>query len=296
LKGSLIFNFKINSMKQICILFFIVCCCFFESNAQCTPNSIYQDSTYNIWPDTVTNLPVAYQGINYSAVLDIKTPATLLEATGGDSSILFLDTTVLGIQVSEFLGGWPVDSMELISLSGLPSGLNYGCNIPSCVLPGNILTCAYVNGLTNDNIGVYPISIIVNVYTHGTLDLGFIQYPYATDLYSALGNYEEIPGYKVVVSDATYIDLVHESKFSLMQNYPNPTSSSTKIIYNCSESQEVVFEVVDVFGNLVENRKFLSDKGLNSFVFEKNLSPGVYTYSITNNHERLSKNMIILDK
>ena len=27
--------------------------------AQCTPNSLYQDSSYNIWPDTVINLPQA---------------------------------------------------------------------------------------------------------------------------------------------------------------------------------------------------------------------------------------------
>ena len=26
--------------------------------SQCTPDPIYQDSTYNIWPDTVVNLPI----------------------------------------------------------------------------------------------------------------------------------------------------------------------------------------------------------------------------------------------
>ena len=92
------------------------------------------------------------------------------------------------------------DSMELVSVAGMPSGLSFGCDITNCVLPGNTLTCAYVNGTTNDAVGVYPITILVNVYTHGTLDLGFIQYPYSTDLYSALGTYENVPGYKIIVS------------------------------------------------------------------------------------------------
>ena len=126
--------------KHILTLSFIFVTIF--TYGQCQPNSLYQDSTYNIWPDTMINLPQATQGAVYSAVLDIKTPATLIEASGGDSSLTVIDT----LGQSYYIGDWPVDSMELVSLSGLPLGLSYGCDISTCVLPGDFLSCAYVNG------------------------------------------------------------------------------------------------------------------------------------------------------
>ena len=73
----------------------------------------------------------------------------MLEATGGDSSILWIDTVVIGITVHEFVGGWPVDSMDLVDVIGLPNGLILNCdeldpNVDNCMLPGNYLTCAFV--------------------------------------------------------------------------------------------------------------------------------------------------------
>lgn len=279
-------------MKRILLAFTIILSCT-NLYSQCTPNPLYQDSTYSIWPDTVTNLPTALQGVFYEAIFDIKTPGTLLEATGGDSSILYLDTMVMGIQVYEFVGGWPVDSMELVSVSGLPTGLSLGCDISNCVLPGDYLTCAYVNGTTNDNNGVYPITVFVNVYTHGVIDLGFIQYPYSTDLYSALGNYEEIGGYKIVVSDGTGVEIFNSQEFSLLQNIPNPMNGVTEIRFNIPKSEDIILSVTDILGNIVYSKKINAHVGLNSFIFDQELSSGTYTYSIMNNQNKISKTMII---
>lgn len=283
-------------MKNILLLFTFVLSYHGSLYSQCSPNPLYQDSTYNIWPDTITNLPIAYQGSNYDAVFDIKTPSTLLEATGGDSSILYLDTVVVGIQVYEFVGGWPVDSMELVSVSGLPSGLSLGCDIPNCVLPGDLLTCAYVNGITNDNVGIYPITVLVNVYTHGTIDLGFLQYPYATDLYSALGNYEEIKGYRVVVSsNTTDLEIFNSNEFTLLQNIPNPSNSNTQIRFSIPSSEKIIYNVTDILGNLVYNEEIYAESGYNSFQFKKILSPGIYNYSIQYKEDIITRKMIISD-
>ena len=282
-------------MKKIVFSLIIIVITNFISYSQCTPNPIYQDSTYNIWPDTSTNLSTAYQGIFYDEKLDIKTPATLIEATGGDSSILFIDTTVLGIQVNEFLGSWPVDSMELISVTGMPSGLSFGCDISNCVLPGNTLTCAYVNGTTNDPVGVYPLTILVNVYTHGTIDLGFIQYPYATDLYSELGTYENVPGYKISISSGnpSSFDVFNSYKLSLLQNLPNPFNSSTIIKFHSSELCDLEFFVVNSLGQIVFSQDISASPGLNSFEFNESLPYGIYSYSIKSNSEIVTKRMII---
>ena len=43
--------------KIIPVLIFVFSAVFV--NAQCIPNSSYQDSMYNIWPDTIQKLPHA---------------------------------------------------------------------------------------------------------------------------------------------------------------------------------------------------------------------------------------------
>ena len=65
-----------------------------------------------------------------------------------------------------------------------------------------------------DPIDVNPVELLINVYTHGILDLGIIQYPYATDLYSTLGNYESITGYKLVISNNVGIEIFNSKEFS----------------------------------------------------------------------------------
>ena len=185
-------------MKKILLAFTLILG-YSNMYSQCTPDSQYQDSSYAIWPDTIQNLPSVLQGQSYSTTLTVKTPATLLEANAGDSSILYIDT----FGTSTFVGGWPVDSMQLVQVNGMPTGLNLHCeslvNMSSCMLPGDFLTCAYVDGTTNDPIGIYPIELLVNVYTHGTI----VIFPVSTDLYSALGSYESITGYNIVISNTS---------------------------------------------------------------------------------------------
>lgn len=279
-------------MKKILLVILLFSICTY-TYSQCTPNPAYQNSSYNVWPDTIQNLPYAFQSVTYSTTIDIKTPGTLIEATGGDSSILWIDTTVLGLSVNQYIGDWPVDSMALVSLSGLPNGFNYGCDIPNCVLPGNTLCCAYVNGVTNDPIGVYPITILVNVYTHGTLDLGLIQYPYATDLYSAVGYYEQLPGYKIVVDANNNAEFLHQSEFKLLQNTPNPNTGSTTIIFHSPIAQNLDFEITDIFGRTIYKEKIESNQGVNSIYFNENLSTGIYFYSLVSEKQGLTKKMMV---
>ena len=182
--------------------------------AQCTPNSLYQDSVYNIWPDTIQNLPHATQGVNYYTQIDLKTPTTLIEAAGRDSSLTTIDT----LGNSYYIGTWPVDSMSMVSTIGLPNGFSLDCNTPNCVYEGDVVGCANVYGTTSDPVGVYPITILVNVYTHGSITVFGIPIAIETDLYSALGDYEYIEGYKIVVNSVTGLETFHQDDFTLFQN------------------------------------------------------------------------------
>ena len=234
--------------------------------AQCTPNSLYQDSAYNIWPDTIQNLPHATQGVNYYTQIDLKTPTTLIEAASGDSSITTIDT----LGNSYYVGTWPVDSMVMVSTIGAPSGITLDCNTPNCTFEGDVVGCANVYGTTNDPAGIYPITIEVNVYTHGSITVFGIPIPVETDLYSATGSYETIKGYNIVVNSATGLETFHQDDFVLFQNTPNPFTEYTNIQFNTPNSDNVVFEVIDMFGRSVYIEQITATKGLNTYQFSYN--------------------------
>ncbi len=258
--------------------------------AQCTPNSLYQDSAYNIWPDTIQNLPHATQGVNYYTQIDLKTPTTLIEAASGDSSITTIDT----LGNSYYVGTWPVDSMVMVSTIGAPSGITLDCNTPNCTFEGDVVGCANVYGTTNDPAGIYPITIEVNVYTHGSITVFGIPIPVETDLYSATGSYETIKGYNIVVNSATGLETFHQDDFVLFQNTPNPFTEYTNIQFNTPNSDNVVFEVIDMFGRSVYIEQITATKGLNTYQFSYNfLSAGIYMYNINNGKESISKRMIV---
>ena len=280
-------------MKKILLALTII---FAYTNAysQCTPDPQYQDSSYAIWPDTITGLPTVIQGQSYSTTLTVKTPTTLLEANSGDSSILYIDT----VGTSTYVGGWPVDSMDLVQVNGMPNGLVLHCdeldpNVDNCMLPGSYLTCAYVEGTTNDPIGVYPIELVINVYTSGSLMIFGFPVPVVTDLYSALGSYESITGYNIVISNSTSYEMFNSNEFALLQNMPNPTKNNTTIQFNTPNSKMIKFQITDMFGKVVYSENIKSDIGLNTIEFNNKLSTGVYTYSVQNEEKIISKRMII---
>ena len=135
-------------------------------NAQCVPNSLYQDSTYNIWPDTIQNLPYGIVDSNYLTTLQIKTPSTLIEASLGDTSLVMIDT----LGTSFYIGGWPVDSFQIVNILGLPSGFSWSCSANNCMYNGDVVGCLDIFGNTTQS-GTYPLTINVNTYTHGTFTI-----------------------------------------------------------------------------------------------------------------------------
>ena len=278
------------------LLILILCFSCFLSYGQCSINPQYQDSMYNIWPDTLQNLPNATQGVAYYTQIDIKTPTTLIEASSGDSSLTTIDT----LGQSFYVGAWPVDSLILIETIGAPNGITLDCNTQNCSYEGDAVGCANVYGTTNDPVGVYPITIVVNVYTHGEIIYSVagipVPVPVETDLYSSTGSYETIDGYNIVVTSSTGTETFHQDDFVIFQNAPNPFTGFTNIQFNSPKSDNVVFEVVDMFGRSVYTEKITANKGVNTYQFSHDLSSGIYMYSVDNGEDRILKRMIVAEK
>jgi len=254
---------------------------FVIAQSPCTPLP-YQDSLFNLWPDTVVNLPHVQQGVNYSTTITIKTPATVIEAAGYDTS----QTTVLG----QYVGNWPVDSMALLSVNGMPGGLSLNCLANNCVIPGDALSCAAISGITNDPPGVYPLTIDIKLYTHGNIVI-VVPIPFDTVVT------ETVTGYKLVIDNSSnQYEIFNDNDFILFQNSPNPFVDFTNIMFNSPESNNLVFDVFDMFGRKVFSNNIFASKGVNTYQYTHDLSPGIYMYTLKNGKEMIAKRMIVAEK
>jgi hypothetical protein len=91
-------------------------------------------------------------------------------------------------------------------------------------------------------------------------------------------------------------DITVENGLKLMQNYPNPFSDQTRIQYQFDETASAALEVYDMTGKLVfaDNLGIVGALSANSYMFNKgSLAPGVYTYSIVTENNRITRKMTI---
>jgi len=77
-------------------------------------------------------------------------------------------------------------------------------------------------------------------------------------------------------------------------NYPNPFSDYTSLIFNMPEQGTVHLNIYNINGQLMRKRKYTCNKGQNKLILErKNLTPGIYFYTIMLDKNSLSGKMII---
>lgn len=228
----------------------------------CTPDPSYQDSTYGAWPDTIENFPLAEIGVYYSTVLDFKVPTD-----AGDIDPLF--------------AGNDINWFKVTDVPGLPPGLSYQCDVPSCQWPGGTQGCALIDG-TPTQLGIFEITIEVTAEVE--IFAGTIEVPYTFE------------GYRINVT-AVGIDPVKGNQFMVQQNNPNPFVWKTDILFYSPGKSTVEFEVYNLLGEKVHQRSILAKNGANTIEFIADKLPhGVYMYSISNGERAFTKRMIIADR
>ncbi len=58
-----------------------------------------------------------------------------------------------------------ITSIQITSITGQPSGINYTCNPSNCTIAGGATGCVQLTGNTSDPVGQYPLVIIVTAVT-----------------------------------------------------------------------------------------------------------------------------------
>ena len=250
-------------------------------NNPCVPDESYQDSLYNLWPDTIVNLPLANVGEYYETHVQIKTPNTVGEEVGSPYNIPigFFDIDISGSNI---------DSILMVELLGLPDGMSVYYSEPDFIYNGNSVGCVTLYGTpTESMIGNHDIVFKVD---------GWITYTSLVfNLYDTSGEYDEVIGYDFVVLDpTTSVTDFSSNSFQLVQNAPNPFNNSTEITFHTPQTTDVQFSVFNVMGKKIRNEKIVSNSGKNKIVFEANdLPSGIYVYNLSNGQEAVTKKMII---
>ena len=229
------------------------------SYGQCTPDTIYQDSVWGIWPNTTQNFASGDVGVSYEQIINFKVPTD-----AGD-----LDSNYAGISLT---------NVALLSVNGIPDGLSFACDITNCTWLAGAQGCASITGTPTTN-GTYPLELeIVGCVFGGVIcDTTFF-----SDYVIQIGP----------VGIETYS--LQTKTFNLSQNFPNPSNQLTTIDFVLGESSKIDFMVTNLIGDVVSFQSINGNIGVNSIVLDTDkYSDGVYLYSISDGISKQTKRLIV---
>jgi hypothetical protein len=223
------------------IFYQIVLACTFVSNsvhAQCTPDALYADSSFGVWPDTSINLPlVNLAPFDYYAVLDVKTLTDTLTSVsiGGTNSDVILY----------------IEAFRVNSIEGLPTGFTY---IPNQSVWTNggaspnftpVLGCVSIlasqqtiSSLINSNPSGFEFPITLNLdakiaNTNDPITNLFINNTWLSEIPQSVGGIY-VSGYKIrFIPELSYYNgLITAGSVSVVNGFLDPDSLTFQYLPN----------------------------------------------------------------
>ena len=220
------------------------------ARAQCTPNPLYTDSIFGVWPDTTTDFRSGLLNVFYSDTLNL-----LIPSSAQDISMDYPDITI--------------DSVQLVNVTGLPPGLSVSCNSQtpaSCSYLPETLGCGLIEGIPTAS-GTFEMTIDVLVwftfFGPQSLPQGFA-------------------GYAIEITESTVgIPGTITPALSNVRNVPNPFASRTNIEFGLTTATPVQLRVYNMVGEEVWMQNVDGRAGSNKVSFEGgDLPAGVYLYKV----------------
>ncbi len=174
-------------------------------NAQvCTPDTAYTQP--GIWPDGTQDFDTAYQCEPYTQILTVIVP---------------VDSFAQGFDL------W-IDSIVLTGIGGLPPGMTYECEPPSCTFPGGTTGCVLISG-TSFITGIY------NIVAYTTTYVRMKTFPWL-----AISQNDTITDYQIVVDTSLFVStaVANASCVGVCDGTANvtPTGGTTPYTYLWSDS------------------------------------------------------------
>ncbi len=221
----------------------------------CTPGA-YTDA--GIYPDSIPGIPTAYVNTPYNTVITVVVPT---------------DTIMFGSPLT-------IDSIGVVSVTGLPAGFTYNSNPTNGYISGGTSGCVAITGTaTSGQIGSYPLTITLESWVNA-IPQGFIDVK---------------QGYYTLV----IAEVVGSSEINIEQPeivlYPNPFNKLTNLNFVASTEEDAVIHIFNNIGQLVYTENLTVYKGNNKHIIKLNLNSGRYYYSIIGNNIKMSGKMSIED-
>lgn len=240
-----------------------------SAQAQCTPDPLYADSIFGVWPDTVENFKAAFLNQFYSDTLNLIVPLN-----AGD------------IPADPPYPAVDIDSIQLVSVDGLPANLAISCNsqtVASCTYLPTQLGCGLIEG-TPTVAGIYPLEL--NVLAWFTI---VIIQPIAVS--QAI----TFTGYEIVVNEInTGLATNAQPGLANVRNMPNPFSSRTYIEWQVGRAGEARVRVFNMVGEELWTQRVQAKAGANKVTFEGgDLPAGVYLYKVESGSDTFTGRMAL---
>ena len=256
----------------------IFSCGLFAQNLACVPGFITQDTSiilpdpYN-FDDMTGGLDSTCVGLFYEQVLTTLVP----------ESIPFQGIDVAIDSISVDLEG---------AIDGLPAGLDYACNPPSCVFLPDSIACIVITGTVDPTATAmtYDLTLRIRAFNFLFMDGALITYP------DDLGNDNESYFIDVASEGSCGIlsatsQLQQELSASLS---PNPANDFAQLSIQAQSAKEVQVMITDVMGRVYKEKSVILEAGQNTIPFQLNdLEQGIYFMNITDGKEFLSQKIII---
>jgi len=235
-------------MKLFITIIFTVIVFLLQNNplySQCVPGNYTKP---NIYPDTLINLDTAFAGQPYQMIM---------------TAVIPVDTLVLGNRL-------PVDSIGIVSLTGLPSSLTYQADKASGYWKGGTKGCILISGTpTNAEAGIYPLNITVNAVVAG------------------LPAFYPVKGYKLIVNGNS--SFAFENAITNIKLYPNPFYENASLRFFSNFIGPCHLSIFNSFGQEVYKKEIVTSQGYNSIVIQKNnLKDGIYILKLHNSEGLVS--------
>ncbi len=278
----------------------------------------------NFGLDTLTNIPVKYQVGNGLVKADVMAGPI---APGATSSFTF---TAQPFQVgnqsyairayTEVFGDIYIQNDTTTNLVTVIPALN-DVAVTEILMPGSSASPGtspvkvVIKNFGTDTQTSIPVSYRrgsltpVNAIWTGSLVAGAtVEFTFPAPMTVPNGSSFSICAYTILTNDAytlndtlcksvsigVGINDVDESNFWLGQNMPNPTTGLTNIEYNLPVSGEVKFDIINLVGQKVYSFNKKLDAGKHFIDLDvKDLSSGVYYYTIEFKDKRLVKKMVV---
>lgn len=275
-------------MKNVVLLFVFVLCYSTSSFAQCVPDGNLPADFVGISPLSDTEEPCDTLVPMEEAIIDVPYQTTIT---------VFIPAEINGIQLDSV--GVALASAANPGITGLPTGISYQCDPPTCIFPAGVPGCVSIEGTTSVAIDVYDLLITADVWT--SLIDGQIRFPLPEDpneqtpvegVLQTFGfAFPECP-YQISVTDGTANEELFLSKVELGQNNPNPFTGVTAIPV-VAEAGDYNFSVYNTVGELVHAKNmYLS--GVGTIEFDaSNFDSGVYFYTLSNELGSTTKRMVV---